>query len=88
MTPSPETQITASFPPDLYEEIKRISAIKHWPESQAVVLLARLGAKYQKQMEQQWHSTYQAFIGESDPAKQDKLGDEMICAIFGPQAIG
>ena len=77
-----------TFRTDLFEEIKRIAAEENWPESQAVILLARLGAKAQKVAAQKLKSSHAAFMNESDPRKRDQLGDEMIRSIFGPEAIG
>jgi hypothetical protein len=83
-----ETTITVTFPTDLFDEIKRISAEENWPESKAVILLARLGAKAQKEAEEKLRSSHNAFINENDPQKRDQLGDEMTRSIFGPGAIG
>ncbi len=83
-----ETPVTVPLPADLYAEIKRISANENWPESKAVLMLAKLGAKSQKKMEAQFHSAYEAFMSESDPKAKDQLGDEMIRSIFGPEALG
>jgi hypothetical protein len=80
--------ITVNFPADLFQEIQRIAAEEGWPPSKAVILLAKLGAKAQKQAEQSLHSTYQAFMSETDPQTLDKRGDDMTRAIFGPEAIG
>lgn len=83
-----EKQMTVAVPTDLYEEVKRISEAEQWPESKALVLLARLGSKYQKTMEEQLHLAYEAFMNETDAEKKDRLGDVMITTIFGPEAIG
>ena len=80
-----ETTITITFPADLFQEIRRIAAEENWPESKAVILLARLGAKAQKQAEQSLYLSHKAFMNESD---SEQRGDEMIRAIFGPDAIG
>jgi hypothetical protein len=87
MALEPETKITVNFPPALYQEIKRISATENWAESDVVVLLTTLGAKSQKRMEMQLHSTYESFLRESDPVRQDQIGDDMLRSIFGPDAI-
>jgi len=79
--------MTVAVPADLYEEIKRLAASENWPESRVVVMLARLGAKSQRKMEKQLHSSYEAFMHENDPQKQDQLGDDMIRSIFGPEAV-
>ena len=83
-----ETTVTITFPADLSQEIRRISAEEQWPESKAVILLARLGAKAQKQAEQSLRSLHASFVNESNPQRQDKLGDDLTRSIFGPEAIG
>jgi len=83
-----DTGITVDFPADLFQEIRRIAAEEGWPLSKAVILLAKLGVKAQKQAEESLHSTHQAFMNEIDPQALDKRGDDMIRAIFGPDAIG
>jgi hypothetical protein len=82
-----EIQMTVAVPTDLYEEIKRLAASENWPESQVVVMLARLGAKSQRKMEKQLHSSYEAFMRENDPQERDHLGDDMIRSIFGPETV-
>jgi hypothetical protein len=86
------TTMTVKFPADLFEEIKRIAAEENWPESKAVILLARLGAKAQREAERSLQASHEAFISESeresDPQKQQKRGDDLIRAIFGREAIG
>ncbi len=83
-----DTAITVDFPADLFQDIRRIADEEGWPLSKAVILLAKLGAKAQRQAEQSLHSTHEAFMSETSPQALDKRGDDMIRAIFGPDAIG
>ena len=83
-----ETPISVNFPADLAHEIKRISGEQNWPESQTIILLARLGMKAQKLAEQRQVASHDAFMKETDPEKQNERADELIRSIFGTDAIG
>jgi hypothetical protein len=88
MVAETETTITVTFPAELFAEIRRISSEENWPEGKAVIMLATLGAKAQKQAEQALQSSYEQFMAEGDSQKQDALGDELTRSVFGPEAIG
>jgi hypothetical protein len=82
-----DTPITVNFPPDLYQEIKRISDAENWPEEDAVILLVRFGAKVEKQTADYLNRKYDALVEERDPIKARELGDDLIRAVFKPDAI-
>jgi hypothetical protein len=55
--------------------------------SRALVALAERGARAEAEAKEQLKATFNRFLGESDPARKNEAGKDLIRAIFGKDAI-
>lgn len=76
-----------TIPPPLAAEVRRVAKEHHLTISRALVSLAERGVRAEKDAKARLKATYQHFLAESEPAKKDAAGKELIRAIFGTDAI-
>jgi hypothetical protein len=88
MVQESETRISTDFPKDLFDEIQRIAQEENWQLSQAVILLARMGANSQRGSEANLAAQHARFLNEKDSKLRDQAGDDLLRSIFGPDSIG
>jgi len=76
-----------TIPPPLAAEVRRVAKEHHLTISRALVSLAERGVRDEKDAKDRLKASYHRFLAESEPAKKDEAGKELIRAIFGTDAI-
>ena len=81
-----QQEATVTLPSSLAEVAHRIAAEQHWTFPEAIVFLVKRGVKAQQDAEAAVAHTYERFM-QADGAEEEKTGDDLIRAIFGPESI-
>jgi hypothetical protein len=81
------TRQSVTIPPALHTEVERIAHEKNLTMSRALVFLAERGAKAERDAKADLMRAYRRLMKEKDPQKQEQAGDDLIRAIFGPDAV-
>jgi hypothetical protein len=55
--------------------------------SRALVTLAERGVRAEAEAKAQLRASFSRFLEEKDPARKSEAGRELICAIFGKDAL-
>ncbi|HEX4227511.1 MAG TPA: hypothetical protein VHZ07_02495 [Bryobacteraceae bacterium] len=80
------TEATVTLPGPLAEVANRIAVEQHWSFPEAVVFLVKRGVKAQQEAERTVAESYDRFMN-SDADAQQKNGDDLMRAIFGPESV-
>jgi hypothetical protein len=78
---------TVSLPPSLAFEVRRVAKERHLPISRVLVELAELGVQAELDARKRLESSFNQFLGASDPASKNKAGRDLIRSIFGNDSI-
>ena len=68
-------------------EVRRKAKQQRVTMSKALVALAERGVRAEAEARQQLQASYDRFVAESDPARKNDAGKDLIRAIFGKDAI-
>jgi hypothetical protein len=78
---------SVTIPASLVPEVRRIAKAQHVTMSRALVALAERGVRAEAEAKEQLKSAYNRFLAESDPARKNEAGKDLIRTIFGKDAI-
>jgi hypothetical protein len=78
---------SVTIPAPLAVEVRRVAKERQLTISRALVSLAERGVRAEQDAQENMKAAYRRFIKEQDPARKDEAGRDLICAIFGKDAI-
>jgi hypothetical protein len=78
---------SVTIPPELAVVVRRVAKQKRLTMSRALVALAERGVEAEAAAKEHLNATYQRFVAESDPARKNAAGQDLIRVIFGKDAI-
>lgn len=78
-------RLNVTVPVALFGEVRRIAKEQRLSISGALVALAERGLR--AEAEEQLRAGHKQFLAERDPALKDKAGRDLICTIFGTDAV-
>ncbi len=76
-----------TIPRTLAKEAERIAREKNLTMSRALVFLAERGVKAERDAAQDLRRSYRRFMQETDRVKKEQAGEDLIRAVFGPDAV-
>ncbi len=68
-------------------EVRRKAKQQRVTMSKALVALAERGVRAEAEARDQLQASYDRFVAESDPARKNDAGKDLIRAIFGKDAV-
>ena len=68
-------------------EVRRRAKQQRVTMSKALVALAERGVRAEAEAREQLKASYDRFLAESDPARKNEAGKDLIRSIFGQDAI-
>ena len=74
---------SVTIPAKLAADLRRVAKERHVTMSRALVALAERGIQAEAEAKQQLMAAYRNFVGESEPARKNEAGRDLIRAIFG-----
>jgi hypothetical protein len=78
---------SVTIPATLAAEVRRVARERNFTMSRALVILAEKGVEAEATARAELAATYKRFIAESEPAKKNEAGKDLIRSIFGSEAI-
>ena len=78
---------SVTIPAQLAIEVRRVAKEKNLTMSRALVMLAERGVEADASARAKLAATFEEFMAETDIAKKNEAGKELIRAIFGNDAI-
>ena len=78
---------SVTIPATLVPEVRRTAKEQHVTMSRALVALAERGVRAEVEAKEHLKSSYNCFLTETDPARKNEAGKDLIRAIFGKDCI-
>ena len=78
---------SVTIPVQLAREVRRVARERNVTMSRALVTLAERGVEAEAAARARLKGAYEQFMAEEDPAKKNKVGEDLIRAVFGRAAI-
>jgi hypothetical protein len=87
--PKPKKSVRQSvtIPAKLADHVRRVAKERHVTMSRALVELAEHGVRAEAEAKHQLKTAYRNFIEESEPARKNEAGRDLIRAIFGKDSV-
>ncbi|MBM3774877.1 MAG: hypothetical protein FJW37_06880 [Acidobacteria bacterium] len=85
--PARSVRQSVTLPAALAADVRRLAKERRVTMSRALVGLAERGVRAEAEAKQQLKSAYRRFIEESDPARKNEAGRDLIRSIFGKESI-
>ena len=78
---------SVTIPAPLAAEVRRVAKQRRLTMSRALVSLAERGVRAEQDADRELKAAYRRFIQESDRARKEEAGKDLIRAIFGKDAV-
>jgi hypothetical protein len=78
---------SVTIPAKLADHVRRVAKERHVTMSRALVDLAERGIQAEAEAKRQLKVAYRTFIAESEPARKNEAGRDLIRAIFGKDSV-
>jgi hypothetical protein len=78
---------SVTIPAALAADVRRVAKERHVTMSRALVVLAERGVRAEAEAKQQLKTAYRSFVEETEPARKNEAGRDLIRAIFGKDSV-
>jgi hypothetical protein len=85
--PAKSVRQSVTIPAKLAADVRRVAKERHMTMSRALVDLAERGVRAEAEAKQHLKAAYRNFVEESEPARKNEAGRDLIRAIFGKDSV-
>lgn len=78
---------SVTIPAQLAAELRRVAKEKHLTVGRALVVLAEHGLQAETNNRDSLNEAHRRFMSESDAEHRNEAGKDLVCAVFGSDAI-
>jgi hypothetical protein len=78
---------SVTIPHQLAVKVRRVAKERHLTMSRALVELAQRGIEAEAEARENLNTTYRRFMAETEAERKNEAGEDLIRAIFGPDAL-
>ena len=78
---------SVTIPAQLAVSVRRVAEERRLTMSRALVELAQRGIEAEAEARKNLKTSYRRFMSESDSERKAEAGRDLICAVFGPDAL-